>query len=73
MSRPNVLMEACHTLPSPLSPLPKMTRDQPSLGRCPNCSEEIPRAWMLIEYETADGTTDNWAECLACDTVVSPE
>ena len=50
-----------------------MTSDQTILGRCPNCGEEIPKAWVLIEYETADGATDYWAECLACDTVVSPD
>ena len=50
-----------------------MTSDQTILGRCPNCGEEILKAWVLIEYETADGATDYWAECLACDTVVSPD
>lgn len=50
-----------------------MTSDPTILGRCPNCGEEIPQAWMLIEYETVDGTTDYWAECLGCGTVVSPE
>lgn len=50
-----------------------MNDDGAILGRCPNCSEEVPEAWVLIEYETADGTTAYWAECLACDTVVSPD
>lgn len=50
-----------------------MTSDQTILGRCPNCSEEIPQAWVLIEYETEDGTTGYWAECLVCDSVVSPD
>jgi hypothetical protein len=43
------------------------------LGRCPNCGESISSAWLLIRYETEDGETGIWAECPACETVVSPE
>lgn len=50
-----------------------MTRDWSMLGRCPECGEDIPRGWLLIEYEKADGTTGIWAECPVCEAVVSPD
>ena len=44
-----------------------------TLGRCPNCSETIPRNNKLIEYETANGWTAMFAECPDCNDVVHPE
>jgi hypothetical protein len=59
----------CHTLLPPLS----MTSDATNLGRCPECGESIPAAWLLVEYEKDDGETGIWAECPACEDVVEPE
>jgi hypothetical protein len=50
-----------------------MTGDASILGRCPNCDEPISEAWLLVEYEKDDDETGVWAECPACDDVVSPE
>jgi len=50
-----------------------MTRNTSILGRCPECGEEVSTAWVLIEYERADGSTGVWAECPTCGEVVSPE
>jgi predicted RNA-binding Zn-ribbon protein involved in translation (DUF1610 family) len=47
--------------------------DEAVLGRCPNCGEEIPETWLILEYEKADGTTGTWAECPGCRDVVAPE
>jgi hypothetical protein len=47
-------MEGCYTLLSPFA----MTSDQSRLGRCPECSEDISAAWLLIEYENDDGGTN---------------
>jgi len=55
--------------PSPFG----MNSDASELGRCPECGERIPEAWLLIKYETGGGETRLWAECPACETVVSPE
>jgi uncharacterized C2H2 Zn-finger protein len=50
-----------------------MNSDASELGRCPECGKRIPEAWLLIKYETSDGETRFWAECPACETIVSPE
>jgi len=50
-----------------------MTPDESSLGRCPDCGEEIPTGWRLIDYEKDDGSEGVWAECPVCDDVVAPE
>jgi len=50
-----------------------MNSDASELGRCPECGERIPEAWLLTKYETGGGETRLWAECPACETVVSPE
>jgi predicted RNA-binding Zn-ribbon protein involved in translation (DUF1610 family) len=50
-----------------------MSRNRSILGRCPECGEEIPSGYALIEYEKDDGTTGIWAECPACGEVVRPE
>jgi len=50
-----------------------MNSDASELGRCPECGERIPETWLLIQYETSDDKTRIWAECPACETVVSPE
>lgn len=50
-----------------------MSSDIPTLGRCPDCGELIPRGRMLIEYEETDGTRGVWAECPECDNVVAPK
>jgi hypothetical protein len=47
--------------------------DTQILGRCPDCGEEIPTGWRLIDYEKDDGTEGVWAECPTCDDVVAPE
>ncbi|WP_449267424.1 DUF7837 family putative zinc-binding protein [Haloarchaeobius iranensis] len=33
-----------------------MSTDESSLGRCPDCDESIPSAWLLVEYKKEDGT-----------------
>jgi phage terminase large subunit GpA-like protein len=50
-----------------------MNSDGSSLGRCPECGERIPPAWLLVEYEREDSTEGVWAECPACEGVVAPE
>jgi hypothetical protein len=50
-----------------------MNTDESSLGRCPDCDESIPSAWLLVEYEKDDGTEGVWAECPVCEDVVAPE
>ncbi|QLH83784.1 hypothetical protein [Halosimplex pelagicum] len=50
-----------------------MNADESSLGRCPDCGEQIPEAWLLIEYETDESETEIWAECPTCEDVVAPE
>lgn len=50
-----------------------MNTDESSLGRCPECSEEIPEAWFLVEYTKESGKTGIWAECPGCEEVVEPE
>ena len=52
---------------------PSMNTDESSLGRCPECSEDILEAWVLVEYNKDDGTEGVWAECLTCGDVVSPK
>jgi len=44
----------------------------PMLGRCPRCEVPIPRGGLLIEYETADGWPQMYAECPSCAEVVHP-
>lgn len=43
-----------------------------TLGACPHCEATIPAAKLLIEYETSSGR-DRFAECPACEVVVTPE
>lgn len=43
------------------------------LGRCPNCGDDIPSAYLLIEYKTDAGETGQWAECPGCTEVVDPD
>jgi hypothetical protein len=50
-----------------------MSNDESVLGRCPHCGEFITDVWVLVEYETEDGSTGIWAECPSCEDVVSPE
>lgn len=50
-----------------------MNTDESSLGRCPDCGESIPTAWLLVEYEKDDGETGIYAECPGCQEVVAPE
>ena len=57
---------------APSIPL-SMNTDESALGRCPDCGESIPEAWLLFEYEKDDGTDGVWAECLVCEDVVAPE
>mgnify|MGYP000733482917 FL=1 len=50
-----------------------MNADESSLGRCPECGEDISEAWTLVEYEKDNGTEGVWAECPVCEDVVAPE
>jgi hypothetical protein len=50
-----------------------MNSNNTDLGSCPDCGTQIPATWLLIEYETDDGTESVWAECPECEDVVSPE
>ena len=50
-----------------------MNADESSLGRCPECGEEISEAWVLVEYEKPDDTEAVWTECPGCGDVVAPE
>lgn len=52
---------------------PRMNTDASSLGRCPECGDQIPETWLLVEYEKDDGSEGIWAECPVCDDVVAPE
>lgn len=42
-----------------------------TLGDCPNCGSEISHGYLLIEYETGQGS-DRFAECPDCLDVVHP-
>jgi len=42
------------------------------LGVCPHCHTDITQAYVLIEYETSDGSDAVWAECPGCGDVVDP-
>ncbi|WP_449404572.1 DUF7837 family putative zinc-binding protein [Haloarcula amylolytica] len=50
-----------------------MPDDTQSVGRCPDCDNQITTAWILVEYEKDDGTEGVWAECPSCEDVVAPE
>jgi len=50
-----------------------MPDDTHILGRCPDCGDEIPEAWLLVEYTKDDGADGIWAECPTCEDVVAPE
>lgn len=50
-----------------------MNADESSLGHCPERGEGVSNAWILVEYERADGTEGVWTECPACEDVVAPE
>lgn len=45
---------------------------RPILGRCPSCDAMIPQSGLLIEYESADGWPQMFAECPRCTDVVHP-
>jgi predicted RNA-binding Zn-ribbon protein involved in translation (DUF1610 family) len=49
-----------------------MSNHNAVLGECPQCGREIPRAYLLIEYETEDDEAGVWAECPECADVVDP-
>jgi hypothetical protein len=53
------------------------TSDSPSadpvLGTCPACDDVIPKANLLIAYQTADGWPRMFAECPNCQDPVHPE
>ncbi|TKX37086.1 hypothetical protein EXE51_08435 [Halorubrum sp. CGM5_25_10-8B] len=55
------------------APSLSMNADESSIGRCPECGEEISEAWILVKYEKNDGTEGVWTECPACTDVVAPE
>jgi uncharacterized Zn finger protein len=48
-----------------------MGPQNPPVGTCPECGEDIPSHRVLIEYETEDGP-DMFAECMGCGEVVHP-
>ena len=52
---------------------PAMHNSDCTLGRCPDCGEDIPSAYLLIEYETDTGERGQWAECPECTEVVTPD
>jgi hypothetical protein len=41
------------------------------LGVCPNCGNDIPSGYLLIEYETENGRAQ-FAECPDCREIVHP-
>jgi hypothetical protein len=49
-----------------------MSNPNAVLGECPQCGQEIPQAYLLIEYEMEDGEAGIWAECPECADVVDP-
>jgi hypothetical protein len=49
-----------------------MTDTDSVLGYCPQCDCEVPRAYLLIEYQTENGKTGLWAECPECADVIDP-
>ena len=50
-----------------------MSPNNSILGHCPNCSEDIPEPYLLIEYETEAGEQSVFAECPNCGEVVAPQ
>ncbi|EMA31922.1 hypothetical protein C444_07600 [Haloarcula japonica DSM 6131] len=48
-----------------------MSSQNPRLGGCPRCGEEIQHRHVLIAYETGDEPR-YWAECPGCGDVVDP-
>lgn len=50
-----------------------MPFDNATLGRCPDCGATIPERCLLIEYETKADDETAYAECPACEEVVTPE
>lgn len=48
-----------------------MNTSRSTLGECPHCEVEVPERLLLIEYETADGTS-SYAECPECGDVITP-
>ena len=50
-----------------------MRPNQALLGNCPDCGEDVTSLSKLIEYERTDGATGIYAECPACDAVITPE
>jgi hypothetical protein len=50
-----------------------MSNESDSLGVCPECGTELRAGQILVEYTTADGTTEYFADCYSCETVVHPE
>ena len=55
----------------PHPPLSMVTDEQ--LGTCPNCGHGIRPRDELIAYERSDSTLGVFAECPACESVVTPE
>ena len=50
-----------------------MPANRPStVGVCPLCEARIDRHDVLIEYERSEGTAGVYAECPACQDVVTP-
>jgi formate dehydrogenase maturation protein FdhE len=50
-----------------------MSNGSEALGVCPECGTEIRASQILVEYTTADGATERFADCYSCETVVHPE
>ncbi|WP_224829177.1 hypothetical protein [Saliphagus infecundisoli] len=48
------------------------TNETHALGSCPRCSTEIKPLHVLIEYESTPGEQNMFAECPACQEVVTP-
>jgi len=62
----------CHTLRRSL-PCLTMPPETETVGVCPECGAEIGPGQILIEYEQEDRSRGLFAECYACEAVVSPQ
>ncbi|EFW91671.1 hypothetical protein ZOD2009_12492 [Haladaptatus paucihalophilus DX253] len=48
-----------------------MATESSRLGMCPNCGNSITSGYLLIEYDTEDGS-ERFAECPSCEDIVHP-
>ncbi|MFC6988955.1 hypothetical protein ACFQJD_09965 [Haloplanus sp. GCM10025708] len=50
-----------------------MTHGNSTAGTCPECGRRLHAERVLVEYERTDGSRGVYAECPACDAVVTPD